>query len=70
MKRIAVAVQGSSDFIFWNRVLHKHHRGAKFDVRDMKSQQKLVAAAPPLAETFRSLGYDALILLLDADKAP
>jgi len=70
MKRIAVAVQGPSDFIFWNRVLHKHYRGAKFDVRDMKSQQKLLAAALPLAEAFRSSGYDALFLLLDADKAP
>ena len=70
MKRIAVGVQGPSDAIFWNRVLHKHHRGVTFDVRDMKSQQKLVAAAPLLAETFQSLGFDALFLLLDADKAP
>jgi len=70
MKRIAVGVQGPSDAIFWNRVLHKHHRGVTFDVRDLKSQQKLVAAAPALSETFRSLRYDALFLLLDADKAP
>ena len=69
MKKIGVAVQGPSDFVFWNRVLHKHIAGVSFSVRDLKSQQKLAAAAGALAEGFRNSGYDALFLLLDADKS-
>lgn len=68
MKRIAVAVQGPSDKLFWDRVLHRSFEHARFDVRDLKSQSKLVMAAPALIDSFRAAKYDAVFLLLDADE--
>lgn len=70
MKKIGVAVQEPSDFIFWNRVLHTHITGVSISVRDLKTQQKLASAAGTLAEGFRGSGYDALFLVFDADKSP
>jgi hypothetical protein len=70
LKKVAVAVEGPSDKIFWDRVLHRSFTGTKFDVRSMKGCTKLIASARALSETFRDVGFDALFLLLDADKAP
>ena len=44
MKQIEVVVQEPTDFIFWNRVLHKHLTGARFSVRKMKSKTILASA--------------------------
>ncbi len=39
---IGVGVEGPSDLQFWHKVLHKHFRGHKFDVRNMKNRDKLI----------------------------
>lgn len=48
-----VGVEGPSDFQFWHKVLHKHFRGCRFDVRNMKNRDKLIRETPKLLETFR-----------------
>lgn len=68
--KIGVAVQGPSDREFFDKVLHKHFHGVKFDVRNLKSQNKLIREAPALFETFRSAGYHAGFILVDRDANP
>ncbi len=36
-----VGVEGPSDFQFWHKVLHKHFRNCRFDVRNMKNRDKI-----------------------------
>lgn len=70
MKKIAVAVEGPSDAIFWDKVLHRSFTGVRFNIRDLKGLPKLLAAAASLFDTFRDARYDALFYLVDADDAP
>ena len=70
MKRIAVAVEGASDKIFWEKVLHRSFARTRFNIRDLKGLQKLLNAAPELYDTFQDARYDALFFLVDADDRP
>lgn len=56
-----VGVAGPSDFQFWHKVLHKHFRGCRFDVRNMKNRDKLIRETPKLLDTFRDCHYAAAI---------
>jgi hypothetical protein len=67
---IGVGVEGPSDFRFWHKVLHKHFRGIKFDVRNMKNREKLIRLTPDLFETFQSAHYSAGFILIDRDNTP
>ncbi len=68
--RIGVGVEGPSDRAFWDKVLHKHCPGVRFDIRNMKTRDKLIRAAPRLLDTFRSLHYAAGFILVDRDRDP
>ncbi len=65
--KIGIAVQGPSDREFFDKVLHKHFHGITFDVRNLKSQHKLIRQAPTLLDTFRDAGYCAGFILVDRD---
>lgn len=65
-----VGVEGPSDFQFWDKVLHKHFRGHRFDVRNMKNRDKLIRETPRLLESFRDCQYAAGFTLVDMDDAP
>lgn len=66
--RIGVGVEGPSDRAFWEKVLHKHFPGVRFDIHSMKTREKLIRETPHLLETFRSLHYAAGFILVDRDK--
>ncbi len=68
--RIGVGVEGPSDRAFWDKVLHKHFPGVRFDIRNMKTREKLIRQTPRLLESFRSLHYTAGFILVDRDKDP
>jgi len=68
--RFGVGVEGPSDFQFWNKVLHKHFRSCRFDVRNMKNRDKLIRETPQLLETFRDCHYTAGFILVDLDDDP
>ena len=65
-----VGVEGPSDYQFWHKVLHKHFRGCRFDVRNMKNRDKLIRETPKLLETFRDCHYTAGFILVDRDDDP
>ena len=67
---IGIGVEGPSDRAFWDKVLHKHFPGVRFDIRNMKNRDKLVRATPRLLDNFRSLHYAAGFILVDRDKDP
>ena len=67
---IGVGVEGPSDFQFWNKVLHKHFRGCRFDVRILKGREKLIRETPRLLNTFRDCHYAAGFVLVDLDADP
>lgn len=67
---IGVGVEGISDFYFWDKVLHKYFRGAKFQIRNLKTKQKLIRETPSLIDEFKDLGFDACFIILDCDKTP
>lgn len=66
--KIGVGVEGISDFKFWNKVLHKHFPGVRFDIHNMKNCGALIRETPRLLNLFRSLDYDAAFILADRDK--
>ena len=68
--KIGVGVEGPSDHHFWNKVLPKHFRGCRFDIRNMKTREKLIRETPRLMETFRAGGYAAGFILVDMDDDP
>jgi hypothetical protein len=65
-----VGVEGPSDLQFWHKVLHKHFRGCRFDVRNMKNREKLIRETPKLLDTFRDCHYTAGFILVDQDDDP
>jgi len=65
-----LGVEGPSDYQFWHKVLHKHFRGCRFDVRNMKNRDKLIRETPKLLETFRDCHYAAGFILVDLDDDP
>lgn len=65
---IGVGVEGPSDRTFWDKVLHKHFRGTRFDIRAMNNREKLMRETPRLLATFRDAHYDAGFIVLDRDK--
>jgi hypothetical protein len=65
-----IGVEGPSDYQFWHKVLHKHFRGCRFDVRNMKNRDKLIRETPKLLETFRDCHYAAGFILVDLDDNP
>jgi len=67
---IGVGVEGPSDFQFWHKVLHKHFRGCRFDVRNMKNRDKLIRETPKLLSTFRDCHYAAGFIIVDLDDDP
>lgn len=67
---IGVGVEGPSDFQFWNKVLHKHFRGHRFDIRNMKNRDKLIRETPRLLESFCDCHYAAGFTLVDMDDDP
>ena len=68
--RIGVGVEGASDRVFWDKVLRKHFSGVHFDIRNMKSREKLIRQTPRLLEAFRSLRYTAGFVLMDRERDP
>ena len=68
--RIGVGVEGPSDRVFWDKVLHKHCPGVRFDIRNMKTRDKLIRQTPRLLDNFRSLHYAAGFILVDRDRDP
>ena len=68
--RIGVGVEGPSDRVFWDKVLHKYFPGVRFDIHNMKSKEKLIRETPHLLDVFRSLRYAAGFILVDRDKDP
>ena len=68
--RIGVGVEGPSDRAFWDKVLHKHCPGVRFDIRNMKTRDKLIRDTPRLLDAFRSLHYTAGFILVDRDRDP
>lgn len=67
---VGVGVEGPSDKAFWDKVLHKHFRGVRFDVRSMKNRDKLIRSAPELITQFKDLQYDRCLFVLDRDSDP
>ena len=67
---IGVGVEGPSDREFWDKVLHKHFREWRFDVRNMKNRDKLIRQSPQLLNAFRDLHYRAGFILVDMDDDP
>ena len=67
---IGIGVEGPSDRVFWDKVLHKHFPGVRFDIHNMKSKEKLIRETPHLLGVFRSLHYAAGFILVDRDKDP
>ena len=65
-----IGVEGPSDYQFWHKVLHKHFRGCRFDVRNMKNRDKLIRETPKLLETFQDCHYAAGFILVDLDNDP
>ena len=68
--KVGVAVEGPSDRVFWDKILHKHFPAIRFDVRNMKTREKLIQQSSRLLEQFRSLHYTAGFVLLDREKDP
>lgn len=68
--KFGVGVEGPSDRVFWDKVLHRSFPGCRFDIRNMKNRQKLIRETPILHETFKDLGYDGGFILLDRDDDP
>jgi len=69
--KIGVGVEGPSDRVFWDKVLHKHFgRRARFDIHSMKNRDKLIRETPRLLATFQDLHYSAGLILLDRDRDP
>lgn len=67
---IGVGVEGPSDRIFWEKVLHKHFRRLRFDIRALNNREKLIRATPQLLATFQDAHYQAGFIVLDRDKSP
>lgn len=57
--KVGIGVEGPSDREFWDKVLHKHFPKVRFDVRNMKTREKLINQSLQLLEQFRSLQYTA-----------
>lgn len=66
---VGIGVEGPSDRVFWDKVLHKYFGRFKFDVRNMNGREKLIRAAPQLLETFRDAHYQAGFILIDSEAA-
>lgn len=67
---IGVGVEGPSDRAFLDKVLHKHFRRWRFDLRMMKDRARLIRETPRLLETFRDAGYSAGFIVVDRDDTP
>ena len=67
---IGVGVEGPSELKFWHKVLHKYFTGVRFDVRNMKTREKLIRETPRLLEAFRDAHYAAAFVLLDLHRMP
>jgi hypothetical protein len=65
---IGVGVEGPSDRVFWDKVLHKHFKRAQFDIHNMKNRDKLIRETPRLLATFQDLHYSAGLILVDRDR--
>ena len=68
--KIGVGVEGPSERAFWNKVLPKVFLGVRFDIRNLKTKEKLIRATPQLLESFRNLHYDAGFILVDRHRDP
>ena len=68
--KIGVGVEGPSDRVFWEKVLHKHFPGYRFFVRNMNGREKLIRQAPALCESFKNAHYQAGFILIDQDEDP
>jgi hypothetical protein len=68
--KFGVGVEGPSDAAFWTKVLHREFRRCQFDVRNMKTREKLIRETPILYETFKDLHYNAGFVILDRDNDP
>lgn len=67
---IGIGVEGPSDRVFWNKVLHASCRKINFDVWNMKNRPKLIRETPRLVDTFRNAHYAATFIILDRDESP
>ncbi|MBI4479481.1 MAG: DUF4276 family protein [Acidobacteria bacterium] len=67
---IGIGVEGPSDRTFWDKILHKHFPGMRFDIRSMNNRDKLIRETPRLLNAFRDNHYVAGIIILDNDRSP
>jgi hypothetical protein len=72
MKRVGVAVEGPSDFVFWSRFMGRmfSRHGYSFDVRSMKGGSRVIQESLKLTDDFHKAGYHSAIFILDADRSP
>ncbi len=68
--KIGIGVEEPSAKKFWDIVLRNHFWNIDFDIRNMKTREKLIREAPSLLETFRNCHYDAGFILVDLHKNP
>lgn len=71
MKKIAVVVEGPSDEVFWEKVLHREfaHR-CRFKVIKQNGRTNVIAASSDLVESLRGAGYSAVFFVVDLDSDP
>lgn len=67
---IGIGVEGPSDRAFWQKVLEKHFRKIRFDIRSMNNRSKLIRESPKLIEQFQGLHYKSSFIILDHDDDP
>lgn len=71
VKKIAVVVEGSSDEVFWDKVLHREFAHCcLFKVMSRKGRTRVIRDAARLLEAFRGAGYCAVFFIVDMDDDP
>ncbi len=71
MKKIAVVVEGPSDEVFWEKVLHREFAHlCRFKVMSKNGRTKVIRDAEGLTEVLRGAGYSAVFFVVDMDDDP
>ena len=68
--KVGVAVEGPSDRIFLDKVLHKHWKPARFHIRALNGRSSLLRRAPQIVDAFHDLHYRAACLVVDRHDRP
>lgn len=67
---IGIGVEGISDKIFFDKILHKRFPNCRLQIRNLKDKSRLIRDSAKLLENFRGAHYHAGIILLDSDRDP